>query len=261
MPAPALSAPTAAPGTGYLLLVALASPQQRQQPQQPRLRKRLRPRPLPLLSPALTRQQLVALAAQRLFRKCWDMIPCFCLIRCLPCISLLSCARANAPPTCAAQPKHSCIPPYLPRHACQPRLDPAVRLGPAARFLLRNLVAAAVFFLPSSTLPSRLRTKMTWRSWWRCSPVPGLFPRRRGGPSQPRCAPRASAAQRLFLKSLNATPCFCLIRCLPCISLLGCARANEHAPCSCPCLNLKWTALPLTSLVLNLRNADFSCFC
>jgi hypothetical protein len=56
-------------------------------------------------------------------------------------------------------------------------------------------------------------------------------------------------------------PCFCLIRCLPCISLLSFARANEHAPCSCPCLNLKWTASPLTSLVLNLRDADFSCFC
>jgi hypothetical protein len=114
------------------------------------------------------------LAAQRLFRKCWDMIPCFCLIRCLPCISLLSCARANAPPTCAAQPKHSCIPPYLPRHACRHRRRCKgvpwrgdLQLPPPARFL------------PSSTLPSRPRTKMTWRSWWRCSPLPGLIPRRR----------------------------------------------------------------------------------
>ena len=53
----------------------------------------------------------------------------------------------------------------------------------------------------------------------RCCPPPRTTAaRRRGGPSQPRCAPRASAAQRLFRKSSNATPCFCLIRCLPCIS-------------------------------------------
>ncbi len=56
-------------------------------------------------------------------------------------------------------------------------------------------------------------TRMTLRRWWRCLQVQGLFPRRRGGLSQPCCALLVSAAQKLSCLLSIAIPRFFQIRC------------------------------------------------